>query len=56
MKQVFDEEDAADESERQPVEELDVLQQVVVRVTEESREVKKKKKKKKKCCIVHVSL
>lgn len=50
---VFDEEDAAVEAERQPVEELDVLQQVVVRVTEESREVMKKKKK---CCIVHVAL
>lgn len=36
---VFDEEDTAVEAEGQPVEQLDVLQQVVVRVTEESREV-----------------
>lgn len=49
---VLDEEDAAVEAERQLVEELDVLQQVVVRVTEESREVMKKKK----CCIVHAAL
>lgn len=37
---VFDEEDAAVEAERQPVEQLDVLQQVVVRVTEGSQERK----------------
>lgn len=46
---VFDEEDAAVEAEGQPVEQLDVLQQVVVRVTEESREVRK-------CCIVYFAL
>lgn len=34
---VFDEEDAAVEAERQSVEELDVLQQVVVRVAAETK-------------------
>lgn len=46
---VLDEEHAAVEAERQPVEQLDVLQQVVVRVTEESKEVKK-------CCVVSLAL
>lgn len=45
---VFDEEDAAVEAERQPVEQLDVLQQVVVWVTEEGKEVKK-------CCVVYLA-
>lgn len=38
---IFDEEDAAVEAERQPVEQLDVLQQVVVRVTKQRKEVKR---------------
>lgn len=46
---IFDEEDAAVEAERQPVEQLDVLQQVVVRVTEGSRETKK-------CLVVYLAL
>lgn len=45
---VFDEEDAAVEAERQPVEQLDVLQQVVVRVTGESKEAKKR-------CVVYLA-
>lgn len=39
---VFDEEDAAVEAERQPVEQLDILQKVVVRVAKGSKEAMKK--------------